>query len=373
MEPHERGSILVSAIFEAFISIYKSRVADLLRIASNGSGILPQGNLHPDLVNRLAEEAAKSAGHVLSMCIRALDYCPPVDITFGDYLRGIITADIDLVADDEHNYRLAFIDAFRKRGIYPQGLKTLSVESLQYTEEPNLSAEVQSIFNGISDFLREYRNEVIYKSDREEIFNISKKYIQNKKTDSNIVMSLHNRIFLLDNSQEFEKLTGIIFSRNWTSFGVRTSNYYLNNQEGPSIQIQNLRLVDRVGPGGKQINQIVMSLIQRCGVIMKDGICCGSFVPTNDSSNKPENGYEFRGGCTLIFDLDTLCLKYAISKPLIDIEKWDNDPQIDKTRMEKQYNYQNDSESLRANEFQSYFNMGYNLPISEPFALLHQS
>src|SRR6187402_2024469 len=65
-EPHDRGSILVAAVFEAFINIYKSRVADLLRIASNGTGILAQGELHPDLVNRLAGEASKAAGHVLN-------------------------------------------------------------------------------------------------------------------------------------------------------------------------------------------------------------------------------------------------------------------------------------------------------------------
>jgi hypothetical protein len=59
LEPHQRGSILVSAVFEAFLTIYKSRITDLLRIASNGTGILPQGELHPDLVNRMADEAAK--------------------------------------------------------------------------------------------------------------------------------------------------------------------------------------------------------------------------------------------------------------------------------------------------------------------------
>jgi len=47
------------------------------------------------------------------MCIRALDYCPPVDITFGDYLRALITADVDLVPGDEHHYRVAIIEAFR--------------------------------------------------------------------------------------------------------------------------------------------------------------------------------------------------------------------------------------------------------------------
>ena len=75
-------------------------------------------------------EAANSAGHVLNMCIRALDYCPPVDITFGDYLRALVTADRDLVPDDDRGYRIAVIEAFRRRGIYPQGVRSLSAESL---------------------------------------------------------------------------------------------------------------------------------------------------------------------------------------------------------------------------------------------------
>ena len=158
MEPHKRGSILVAAVFEAFINIYKNRAADLLRIASNGTGILVLGDLHPDLVNRLSGEASKAAGHVLNMCIRALDYCPPVDITFGDFLRAIITADLDLVADDQKNYRLVFIDAFRRRGIYPSGIKTLSVESLRYTLTPSQNSQTVELFAIIGKFLKEYRN-----------------------------------------------------------------------------------------------------------------------------------------------------------------------------------------------------------------------
>ena len=132
LEPHKRGSILVAAVFDAFLTIYKRRIADLLRIATNGTGLLREGELHPDLVDRLAKEASKSAKHVLNMCIRAIDYCPPVDITFGDYLRAIITADADLVSNDNKDYKLAFIEAFRQRGIYPNGLRTLSIESLRY-------------------------------------------------------------------------------------------------------------------------------------------------------------------------------------------------------------------------------------------------
>ena len=114
MEPHARGAILMGAVFEAFLSIYKMRVADLFRIATGGTGVLPPGALHPDLVARLATEAAKAAQHILTMCIRALDYCPPVDLTFGDYLRALITADADLVSEDDRSYRLAIIEAFRR-------------------------------------------------------------------------------------------------------------------------------------------------------------------------------------------------------------------------------------------------------------------
>jgi hypothetical protein len=132
-EPHDRGAILVATIFDMFLNIYKKRISDLRRIASGGTGILPAGSLHPDLVNRMAKEASKTAGHVLNMCIRALDYCPPVDINYGDYLRALITSDFDLVDDDDLEYRIAMIEAFQKRGIYPENLKNISVESLLLT------------------------------------------------------------------------------------------------------------------------------------------------------------------------------------------------------------------------------------------------
>ncbi len=132
-EPHDRGSILVAAVFDAYLSIYENRVIDLKRIATGGTGVLPDGDLHPDLVNRMANEASKSAHHVLRMCLRAMDYVPPMDITFGEFLRALITADADLVPDDDRRYRVAFIEAFRKWGIYPRDVRTLSEESLRWS------------------------------------------------------------------------------------------------------------------------------------------------------------------------------------------------------------------------------------------------
>jgi hypothetical protein len=141
MEFHERGAILVAAIFEAFLNIYKQNVKKLLRVATNGSGILPDGDLHPDMVDLLAEYTSKIASNILNICVRAIDYCPPIDITFGDFLRAIITSDIDMVAVDDHNYRVAFIEAFQKRGIFPVGVKSMSIEDLSYEKNPELVLE----------------------------------------------------------------------------------------------------------------------------------------------------------------------------------------------------------------------------------------
>jgi len=64
-----------------------------MRIASRRHGCCLRERCTPTWSTGLALEAARAAQHVLNMCIRALDYCPPVALTFGDYLRALITAD----------------------------------------------------------------------------------------------------------------------------------------------------------------------------------------------------------------------------------------------------------------------------------------
>ncbi|HEV9036238.1 MAG TPA: hypothetical protein VGQ51_06460, partial [Puia sp.] len=383
-EPHARGSILVSAVFDAFLAIYKSRAADLLRIASGGTGILAQGELPTDLVNRLASEAAKSARHVLGMCIRALDFCPPVDITFGDYLRGVITADADLVADDRNGYRIAFIDAFRKRGIYPTGIRNLSIESLCY---PHPSAtDLQDIGTHLSiltTFLREFHTNTIYTTDREKLFNITGDYIGGGKTDTEVkVLGLHRRINMkfLD-SDKFQSLTGLVLNRHWADLGIRTSNAY--NQQMPSFEVHSLKVASRVGPDGNKTNQIVLTLIQRCGIRKINEKPDGP--PTVETCTPAEQektgeGFIMTGGCTLIFDLDSTQLKYAISKPLLDIDRLkaggkDDASEggkygIDAARAAKMDGYLNQRPTDTA--FQAYFAPKPG-SVVEPFALLHQS
>ena len=119
-EPHLRGSILVAAVFDAFFSTYLRRTADLFRIYRDGGGSAATPDVPRALACRLAEEASRTAGMFFTICVRALDYCPPVDITFGDFLRAMVTADLDLHPADALDVRDALMQSFRRRGIIPE-------------------------------------------------------------------------------------------------------------------------------------------------------------------------------------------------------------------------------------------------------------
>lgn len=125
-EPHERGSLLVTAIFEAFATILRRKTKRFIRLARLAQGEAPGS----ELCEILADQASTLASQFLSICIRAIDYCPPFDLCFGEYLRAVITADFDLVQDDPFGYREAIIDSFARRRIYADGVPDLAEESL---------------------------------------------------------------------------------------------------------------------------------------------------------------------------------------------------------------------------------------------------
>ena len=127
-EPHDRGSILVAAVFDAFFTIYMSRAAPHFQLyrGTGNSG----DDIHPVLAQLLADLVAATADMFFGICVRALDYCPPVDLTFGDFMRAVITADFDLYPDDEWGVRDAIMQAFRLRGITPDDAAFFSEQGL---------------------------------------------------------------------------------------------------------------------------------------------------------------------------------------------------------------------------------------------------
>jgi len=145
-EPHDRGSILVAAVFDAYFTIYSRRTADLFRIYRAGGGASGQNDLPASLAERLAAEASRTAEQFFIICARALDYCPPVDITFGDFLRAVLTADLDLHPKDPDGVRDALMQAFRLRGIIADGAASFSEESLFW---PKVRYDALPTVNGL--------------------------------------------------------------------------------------------------------------------------------------------------------------------------------------------------------------------------------
>lgn len=86
-EPHRRGEVFVAAVMNAFLEVWLRRLKPLLRHPSVDQG-------------RVVEEGSKAADRLLTILIRAIDYTPPIELTFGDYLSAAISADAELWPDD---------------------------------------------------------------------------------------------------------------------------------------------------------------------------------------------------------------------------------------------------------------------------------
>jgi len=312
-EAHDRGAVLVAAIFDAFLSIYRKRSSDLVRLATGGTGVLQPGAIPHELVERLAQEASKTASQVLNICIRALDYCPPVDMTFGDYVRALITADRDLVPDDDLGYRVAFTEAFRRRGIYPQLVRNLSTESVCW-DSPELDLDIHVCLQQMSLTWDLHANRKrAYDSSRHNAY-IFHEWIKKRVSDDE-ALSL-----------------GFYRSEN--------STLKVENEVGTlsRFEVHSVRPVRRVGPDGQQQLDLVVEITQ-------------TWRPSNRSFDK------YRGGCTLIIDLESQRIRYCIRKRVGHAER---------IGAQQGFRLSMADSSIRSNYFDDTTDR------HEPFAMLHR-
>jgi hypothetical protein len=290
-EPHDRGALLVAALFRAFANIYENRVQDLRRIATNGTGVLPQGNLHPDLVTRLAGEAAKAARNMLTMCVRALDYVPPVDITFGEYLRAVITADYDLVKDDDRRYRVAIVAAFRDWGIYPEDVRSLSVDSLLWSPPP------PGALRHLNDFLRDTRFDG-WDLHRDR----HRAYDESRRIGGQFHDWLRDRV-----ADGRDASLGLALGPDAPK-GIR------RGADGrPVFEVHSFRPCRRIGPDGQQQTDLVVEIVQRRKAFFDED----RQKAVDDGTvafDQAAQDFWFRGGCTLIIDPETGDIRYCIRK-----------------------------------------------------------
>ncbi len=334
-EPHSRGSILVAAVFDAFLSIYQRRTDDLLRIATGGAGILRPGAIHPDLVERLADEAAKTARHVLNICIRALDYCPPVDVTFGDFLRALITADADLVGVDKYGYRVAFLEAFRNRGIDFGGVRTLSVESLQWAS-PNRQLE------GLGKALKEMHFEWSRSGDRRLAYENS--HVNAARLHGWLKTNLDPETAMLLGLNRHELDPG------------DTVGFETDSDKRPKFEVHSVRPANRVSPDGAIKSSIIVVLTQWRWVSLDPE---EKGFPQQGTGDPGPGWFKLRGGATLVIDPanDEEPIRYAVVKSI-----WSES----RARAQRQFR-----DTSATNLHSLYFGADVEGDEAEPFALLH--
>ncbi|MEE8525985.1 MAG: tetratricopeptide repeat-containing protein [Thermoanaerobaculia bacterium] len=338
-EPHARGAILVAAVFDAFLAIYNRRISDLLRIATQGSGILEPGAIHPTLVDRLAAEAAKTATHLLHICIRALDYCPPVDMTFGDYLRAMITADVDMVPNDRLDYRLAIIEAFQRRGIYPSDVRNMSVESLVWRPPRGDGIDLAPLFDDewpgpkLSPEWRPRKNR----------YKLWKK--MNRNADA-VWWWLTNHC-----PPDYADKIGLALS-------VDAPGSFYRKQGVPTVEVHSVRVARRTTPEGDLVTDLVVEILQ-CRRGYLDAEEQDEIDARNDVPDEYDGDFKFSGGCTLLIDPNTYRVRYAITKHILS-----------DGRLRRQRAFRGgDNPALRA----TYFGDPERDPgLREPFAMLHQ-
>jgi hypothetical protein len=200
-----------------------------------------------------------------------------------------------------------------------------------------------------------------YIKNREDIYNITRQYIGGSEETK---LGLHARIdkkFLsTESGQRFSQLSGLSFpsGNQGGSTDKECAELGFNSRNGKaSFQVNNLWLASRATPEGKVVNHVVVTLTQTRGIICQldneQFKIKGYFLPT---PQRPPGGMYFRGACTLIFDLDNLCLKYAIKKGITDT-----------ARMERQFRYE--QESYAGNG--TYFRTNDLSALSGPFAFMH--
>lgn len=321
-EPHDRGGILVAAVFGAFLKVYRSRTVDLYRIASEGTGVLREGEIHPDLANRLAAEAARCAQQTLQMCIRAIDYCPPVGITFGDYLRAIVTADTDFNPDDPFGYRLAFVESFRQWGIHPHGMRSMSVEGLLWPTGEAAQEEVAVRLD--REEMRSLFTEAQVPPDPEQL------------ATRRPTRPLHDRLQPWDlESDRYRTWEGVDANAqvlwSWLIKGkgrklARAIGLVLDEDNPPptvfrskssglvAVEVHSVRTALRRSLRGAPTTDLVVEITQRRR---------GYFDPEEqkrmDARGKPEpakeGDFRYRAGCTLIINSKTMEVRRVIRTP----------------------------------------------------------
>jgi hypothetical protein len=135
------------------------------------------------------------------------------------------------VPDDTFHYRVAFIEAFRKRGIYPRHLNTLSEDTLRW-RGIDLKAP-PARWRAMLDQLKRYANACFYIDDRKKLF------VETRKQRIILQQLLETS---LQNDRDF------------------AAQLQLN--PAVPLKVEELRRALRTSPSGRTTPQVIVGIVQ---------------------------------------------------------------------------------------------------------------
>lgn len=248
-EPHRRGEVLVAAILNSLVNIWSSRVQGLRQDS--------QGEFD---IHRVIEEGQRAADYLLTMAIRAIDYCPPVHLEFGDFLSAMLTADREIRPDDStYQFRRHLLESFNSYGIGPASKGSAAEPGTWKTSE-------QDIHDGLC-FDRVHFESM--QRDRDEVFR-----------------------FVWENRK---------------ALGLRSDAY---------TEVQSVRPCVRVGDDGFVLRETVAEYVQILRLPASELEDSGTKLPPAELLPRDREVF-LHGGGTLIFD-EYGRLKYHIYNHLCD-------------------------------------------------------
>lgn len=247
-ESHRRGELLAAAVLGAFLKIWRERIVQF--------GELSEGKVSRQGV---VDGAVETAERLLTIAIRALDYCPPNDLLFGDFLSAMLTADYEVYPDDSrYGYRNALREGFLSFGFKPGAFGQSEKGEPGLWSGPGKSPLVYS---------RTHHESMQYNAD--EVFRFL----------------WENRDLLIIDEDAYTKVEAV-----WPCYRVGSDGFFL--RETVAVYSQQMKIM------GRDLRKLKKEL--------------------KKPADMPDD-YEFRiyGGGTLIFD-ESGRLKYHIRKHILN-------------------------------------------------------
>jgi hypothetical protein len=294
------------------------------------------------------------------MCIRAIDYCPPVDITFGDFLRGIITSDLDYAPEDKSGFRIVFIESFREWGIYPRGVTSMGLDTLAWPRGDELLQDL-AMHPPKTYNLRQELNDFVVKAMRN--WNLESNRYEVWKDLDGVREELWRWLRNADSmGRYYAQLFGLVIEDD------KAPPTVFRKEDWPTVEIHSARPAIRRTLNGSTRTDVVIEITQRRRgyfdreVQMElDG---GTPVLPQDA---PPHDFVFRAGCTILLDPVTAEVRRVIRTP---------GTIADSTELERVRHFLTGEAGGVGNAFDAglaaSIDGGRRITRDEPFALLHQ-